>query len=162
MQNFPLVRQQLLAGGVIPFAFLSEEIDFLTEGEYGFPLWPSLPDFKAVDLQIRGIWTALQATAVSAMGALSMGNNDPGLDNMLPSTDKLPTDASGATAILTPGGGPFLGAASAVAVLDKMPDLTTPPRVLVIDPITGTGVTQAKFRLLVQGVVAKLPTITLG
>jgi hypothetical protein len=161
MLGIPAAREKVLAGSVITFSFLSDEIDGLVEGEYAFPGWPSLPGFKAIDIQVRGVWTALQVTTVTTVPTLSIGNNDDA-DNMLPATDKLPTDQAGATAIKTPGGGTFLGDAPTIAVTDKLPDLTTPPRVLVSEAATGVGFTQAKFRLLVTGSMAKLPTIDLG
>jgi hypothetical protein len=160
--QYPTIREQALAGSLIPFAFLSDIVDGFTEADYAFPGWPSLPGFKAVELQVRGIWTHLQAGTITTVATISVGN-DTDAANMIAATDALPTDKTGADAIKTPGGGPFLGAQSTAQVLSKLPDLATPPRVRVVTAATGNGAfTRCLFRLLAQGCVAKLPTIDNG
>jgi hypothetical protein len=140
------VRELVLAGSAIPFAFLSEEIDGLVEAAYDFPTWPELPGFVPVDTQVRGIWTNLQATSITTPPTISIGTNAPDFNNML---------SNG-------GGGPILGDALQLAGEFRSPDLTTPPRILLSDAIAGVGFGRARFRILVMGYAAKLPTIIPG
>jgi hypothetical protein len=161
--QYPTVRELVLAGSAIPFAFLSEEIDGLVEAAYDFPTWPELPGFNAIDTQVRGVWTNLQATSITTPPTISIGTNAPDFNNLLSNTAALPSDAAGTVAMLANGGGgPILGDALQLAGEFRSPDLTTPPRILLSDAIVGVGFGRARFRILVMGYAAKLPTIIPG
>jgi hypothetical protein len=162
--QYPTIRELCLAGSAIPFAFLSDEIDGqVDQVVYDFPSWPSMPGFVPIDAQVRGIWTFLQATSVATPPTISIGTNSPDFNNMLANTAALPMDASGCTAFLgNGGGGPALGASLELQGENRLPDLTTPPRILLSDPIVGVGFGAALFRVLVIGYVARLPEIIPG
>jgi hypothetical protein len=158
--QYPAIRELALAGSAIPFAFLSETIDGLIEAVYDFPSWPKLPGFVAIDTQVRGIWTDLQATSLTTPPTISIGTNDPDFDNMLSNTASLPSSAAETLPMISNGaGGPFLGGALQLPGEFRSPDLAAPPRILLSDAAVGVGFGRARFRVLVIGYVAKLPTV---
>jgi hypothetical protein len=164
IQSSPQNALATAPGGSLQAYFVSNEVDLMVTGNYGWTNWPSMPGYQAWIVSSRFVATNLAATTFASAATFRMGNN-VNHDNMYPANSALITHTVLNTYLPNAPGGPFYGLAltgalTGAAAIAKNPDLTTPPTFEITVAPTGTAITQAKGRVFVQAYLTALtPTL---